>query len=76
MKNKKKNRNKENPYMHEDDFQGIDPTRGIRKERRRANRHQEKQNLRNLKDPRDWEEMEDYYDNNGQSINRRQIVLS
>ena len=65
MKNKKKNRNKsENPYMHEDDFQGIDPARGIRKERRRANRHQEKQNLKNI-NPRDWDEMEDYYDSNG-----------
>ena len=65
MKNKKKNRNKsENPYMHEDDFQGIDPARGIRKERRRANRHQDKQNLKNMT-PKDWDEMEDYYDNNG-----------
>ena len=50
MKNNKKNRNKNNPYMHEDDFEGIDPRRGIRKERRRARRQQEKRNLKKIID--------------------------
>ena len=62
MKNKKKNHNKNSPYLHEDDFEGIDPTKGIRKERRRTRRHQEKQDLRQIH-PKDWEDMEDWYDN-------------
>tara|TARA_B100000287_G_C20160033_1_gene593797 strand:+ start:285 stop:482 length:198 start_codon:yes stop_codon:yes gene_type:complete len=62
MKNRKKNRNQVNHYMYEDDFQGIDPARGIKKEKRRASRHNQKRNLKNMKDPKDWEDMEDMYD--------------
>ena len=64
MKDKKKNKDKNNPYMHEDDFEGIDPSRGLRKEKRRARRQQEKQNLKNNYNPNDWEDVEDYYDSN------------
>ena len=63
MKDKNKD-NKPSPYMHEDDFDGIDPSRGMKKDRRRARRQQEKQNLKNVYDPKDWDDldMEDYYD--------------
>ena len=62
MKNKKKKSNQVNHYMYEDDFNGIDPAKGIKKEKRRASRHNQKKNLKNMKDPGAWEELEDMYD--------------
>ena len=62
MKNKKKKSNQINHYMYEDDFNGIDPAKGIKKEKRRAKRQNQKKNLKNMTDPGAWEELEDMYD--------------